>query len=237
MIKHFLVVATLALSLPVAASAEDRTVGVGSFSRIRIEGGFDVRVLDGSPRARISGERSAIEAVDLQVSGTTLVIRRSINSSWSERPVTAGRGAVTIALTTSGLEAATVTGGARVEIARMRGRRVDLSVAGAGGITVANVRADQVVAQVVGAGSIALAGTTGSARLTTNGPGTIDADKLDAGDLVVRLDGLGATTARARYTATIDNSGLGLVSVAGSPKCTVRAGAGGPVACGRSGVR
>ncbi len=151
--------------------------------------------------------------------------------------MTTGRGAVVIALSTPGLEGASVTGGGRVAIARMAARRVDLVVTGAGGITVAGVRADQVVAQVVGSGSIALAGTTASARLATNGPGTIDADKLDAGDLVVRLDGLGTTTARARYTATIDNAGLGSVTVAGMPKCTVRANAGGPVACGRSGAR
>ena len=51
--------------------------------------------------------------------------------------------------------------------------------------------------------------------------------------VAVLLDGPGETKAAARYTAHITNLGLGAVAVAGSPKCTVVARAGGPVACGR----
>ena len=78
----------------------------------------------------------------------------------------------------------------------------------------------------------ALAGRAGVARFVINGAGKIDADKLDAGDLTVRLDGPGGASARARYTASITNKGLGQVTVAGSPKCTVRGSRGGPVTCG-----
>ena len=87
-------------------------------------------------------------------------------------------------------------------------------------------------ATVIGTGSIAVAGHVGTARLTTNGTGTIDAGALDAGELRIRLDGPGVTHGRARHTAIIDNVGLGQVTVLGNPQCTVRAAAGGPVACG-----
>ncbi|HVF94801.1 MAG TPA: DUF2807 domain-containing protein [Sphingomonas sp.] len=232
MIMRILMLA--ALALPAPALAADRVVGVGSFSRVRIEGGFEVRIVAGSPRARISGERDAIEAIDLHVDGTTLVVRRATNGTWSERPVAADRAPIVIALATPALENSLVVGGSRVEIARMAGRRVGVTVTGTGAVTVASTRADLLVAQVIGSGSIALAGTATNARLSINGPGTIDAATLDAGDVVVRNDGLGTTNARARYTATVDNVGLGSVTIAGNAKCTVRAAAGGPVACGRT---
>ena len=114
----------------------------------------------------------------------------------------------------------------------MKGERGDRAVTGPGTIGVGEVIADAASATVIGGGGITLAGRAGRARLMTNGPGTIDAGTLDAGDLVVRLDGPGATKARARYTASIVDTGLGQVAVAGSPKCTVKADAGGPVACG-----
>lgn len=221
----------LALFLATPAEAADRTVGIGSFSRLRVEGGFDVRIVTGSPSARISGDRDSIEAVDLHVDGSTLVIRRSTNGIWTERP----RGAdapIVVTIGVRGLEGVLVIGGARVAVARMAAPRIDLSVSGTGAIDLAAAQADQLNAQIVGAGSIAVAGRTGAARLTTTGAGTIDADKLDGGDLVVRLDGLGTTRARARYTATVTNNGLGTVAIAGAAKCTVRAPAGGPVTCG-----
>jgi hypothetical protein len=66
--------------------------------------------------------------------------------------------------------------------------------------------------------------------LSAIGPATIAADALEAGDLVVMLDGPGEIAARARYTAAVANGGLGRVTVAGTPKCRVTGG--GPVRCG-----
>ena len=44
-------------------------------------------------------------------------------------------------------------------------------------------------------------------------------------------NGVGETRARARYTARISNTGLGRVTVAGTPKCDVRPAAAN-VSCG-----
>jgi hypothetical protein len=92
--------------------------------------------------------------------------------------------------------------------------------------------AEQANASVVGGGRIALAGRATHARMLINGPGAIQAGALAVDDLTVRLDGPGETDARARYLANITTTGMGRVIVAGSPKCTVRAPAGGTVACG-----
>ena len=53
-----------ALLSSVPASAAERVLGVGSFTRLRISGSYDVRVIPGSPRVRVSGDREAIEAIE-----------------------------------------------------------------------------------------------------------------------------------------------------------------------------
>ena len=122
--------------------------------------------------------------------------------------------------------------GTRVTVAGMRGTRVSLNVTGSGIISATGVEAQALDATLIGTGAITLAGRAQKVRLSTNGPGTLDAAALDASDLVISLDGAGETRGRARYTAQVVSNGLGRVTVAGTPKCTIRAAAGGPVQCG-----
>ncbi|WP_375394463.1 GIN domain-containing protein [uncultured Sphingomonas sp.] len=228
MIRALLLLALIATP----ANAAERRVAIGSFDRVRIDGPFEVHIDTGrSPGGTIAGEASAIETVELQTDGNTLVIRRGIGG-WAEQHRAAPTTPIVVRLGTIDLAGALVVAGGTLSVTKMRGDRIDLSVTGAGSIVVGEASGDSLNATVIGAGTIGIAGRTGRARLATNGTGTIDAAALDAGDLFVRLDGPGTIQARARYTATVDDVGLGRVTVLGDPKCTVRAAAGGPVACG-----
>lgn len=222
----------LAFVLPMPALAAERELGVGSFTRLRVSGAFDVRVAPGSPRVRISGNRDAIDAVDAHVDGETLVVRPTVNGIWGGQPASRAAAPVVVTITTPSLVNLTLIGNGKVSVTKMAGPRIGVAVTGTGSVAVDAVQADQIDAQLIGTGTLAVAGRTASARFVTNGPGTIVADKLDAGDVVIRLDGLGSTTASARFTAAVTNTGLGSVNIAGNPKCTVRADAGGPVSCG-----
>lgn len=227
MLRPLLAALTL-LSVP-AAGAE-RTVGVGSFDRLRIDGAFDVRIVTGrSPRASLSGDAGALDLVDLRVDGTTLRLRRRSDTSPSVR---AAAMPVVVTLSAPKLVSASILGSASLQVTGMRTERADLSVAGGGTIAVDGLRAEQANASIVGNGRITLSGRAMHVRLSTNGPGAIDAAKLVADDLVVRLDGPGETNAQARYVAMVSTTGLGRVVVSGKPKCTVRAPAGGAVLCG-----
>jgi len=234
MIRSLLLFALLAA--PAALPAQQRTIGVGSFDRVRIDGPFDVVIDTGrSPAATIQGDRDAAEAIDIRVDGTTLVVHRAINA-WGERPDRAASTATVVRLATPVLTAVTAIGGGTTKVGRMKGARIDLALTGGGVLAVAAAEGPQVNATVIGSGGIVVAGQATRARLLTNGPGTIDAAKLDTGDLTIRLDGAGTTKAAARYTAQVTNVGSGAVIVAGPAKCTVRALAGGPVRCGVEGA-
>jgi len=222
----------LALCLATSALAADRTVTVGSFERVRIDGPFEVRLVTGSPRVTIAGDPRATEAVEIRVDGATLSVRNSV-SAWGERPSTGAPRPVLVTLTTPRLAYASVAAGGRLTIAGMKGLRLDLALAGAGSLAVAGMQADQLNATVLGTGRMTLAGRAARARLTVSGPGLIDATPLAVDDLVIVQDGVGETRATARRTAAITNTGAGSVTVTGNPACTTRAAATGPVICGR----
>lgn len=232
--RRVLLLAPILLSAPLPAA--EKRVGLSGFDRIRVAGPIEVRVAPGSPAATVSGDARAVERVEVRVDGTTLNLRMA-GGGWNLRGGDDRRsetvGPVTVTLTTPRLLAVSVFGGTRLSARRMAGERVDLSVSGAGSITVDEVeRADQLTANLIGAGEVALAGRARRVRLVTNGPGRIDAGRLTADELFVRLDGPGETKAAARYRAEVTNTGLGAVTVAGTPKCEVRSPAGGPVSCG-----
>lgn len=218
------------------AAAAERPVFIGSFDRLRVEGPFQVTVASGrSPSARISGDPRLLDHVEVRLDGTTLVVRATIER-WQEQPDTRGMTPVVVTLATPMLSSAMVIGGGAVTVTGGRTARLDLSVTGAGSIALAGANAEQANATVVGNGRIALAGRASKARLLVKGAGRIEADGLDAGELVVRVDGPGEALARARFTATVTNIGLGHVAIAGTPRCIVRSDAGGPVQCGAAGA-
>jgi hypothetical protein len=219
------------LAVAVPAHAADRHVYIGSFDRIRVQGPFEVHVVEGSPDATLSGDARVIEAVEVRVDGTTLTVRNAIGA-WGERPQATATRPVVVTVATRSIANATVIGGGRLTIARMKAPRVDLTVTGDGTIDAKGIEADRANATVIGGGAMTLGGTARTGRLLTNGPAAIDAAALSVGDLTVRVDGPGAVKAAARFTARIDNVGLGQVAVAGNPKCVVKADVGGAVTCG-----
>ncbi|MES3099825.1 GIN domain-containing protein [Sphingomonas faeni] len=236
--------AVLLLSSPASGQsvATSRTVSVGSFDRVRVEGPFEVRVTIGSPRATITGDPSIAESVAVRVDGTTLSVRKG-TGGWGEQPrgggSSSGRGGagpILVTLSTPGLTSASVAAGGRLTIAKMRGMRVDVTVTGNASLALIAADTDQLNATLIGTGQMTLAGRAARARLVTSGPGAIDASGLVVDDLTVHLDGVGETKAAARYTAQVTNSGLGSVTVTGNAKCRVDAAAGGPVVCGTRGA-
>lgn len=221
-------------SLAAPATAAERTYSIGSFDRIRVEGPFEVRLTTGkSPGARAEGAARATEGLDIRVEGTTLIVRASMNG-WGEQPVAGNTGAPVIRVSTQAIRSATVIGGGRLTIGgAIKGQRVDLSLSGSGSLGAPTLDADQLNATLLGSGSMTLGGRAAKVRLTTSGSGAIDAAPLSAGDLILRLDGPGETRVTARFTANVTTTGLGAATVYGTPACTVKAVAGGPVSCGK----
>ena len=218
----------LATMLPLtSAQAAERRVDLSSFQKLRVEGPFLVTLTTGpSPRGLLSGETEALRGVETRLSDGTLVVRRIAGDGASSR----GVGPVTLTLTAPPLSAITVIGGAQVTAEGMQGAALTLSIAGAGEIRVDRAEGDQLNATLGPAKLTIGGGRVAKARLLANGPVALAANGLEAGDLFVTLEGPGEIDARARYTATVTNAGLGRVTVEGTAKCRIMGG--GPVRCG-----
>lgn len=207
-------------------SAAERRLYLASFSRLRVEGPIRVAVTTGRPPAgHVTADPRQLDAVEVRQDGETVTVRPA-DAAQSQA---AGAAPIAVTLVTPSLVAASVIGAGEVTVTAMKGAKIDLSVAGAGAITVAAADGADVDATSIGDGRLTLAGHATRARLIVNGVGAIKAAALQAAELTVRLDGPGTIDARAGLTASVSNTGLGQVTVAGNPKCTVR-GAG--ISCG-----
>lgn len=230
MIRPALALALLALPLP--ARAATRNFIITSFDHIRVNGPFAVTVTTGKPpSASAQGSLDALDGVTLEVDDDTLVVSMGAGNWSSDSGKMVTPPAITVS--TDRLDRATINSGATLAIDAMKGQQVMLTLNGTGALSVGSVAADQFAATIIGTGKMTLAGKAAKARFMVSGPGSIDARQLIVGDLTARSDGPGELDLAARYTADVTSTGLGLIDVAGTPSCTVRAVAGGPIRCGQ----
>ena len=232
---HRLLAALLALiAFAPPALAGERSYVVTGFDRVRVDGPFEVRVtIDSSTssRAKATGDDRAIGSLDLSVQGSTLIVRKG-NLGWNGP----GKTPVIVEITMPSLRAGTVIGGGKLAVGgRVRGDRIDFTVTGAGSIDAQGIDAQDLIVTLIGTGNIALAGKSAHARLLVNGDGMVAATPLSVGDLLVRLDGPGNVQASARFNADVTTTGIGAITIAGTPRCRTYAPAGGPIIC--EGVR
>lgn len=226
------ILAPLAVPLLIGAAApqmpESSQVMLTGFERLRVDGPFRVKVVDGQPpAATIAGDRRAIDMVSVRNMGGQLVIggRNASFEGWNERS-----GPVTITVGARNLRGITINGAAAVEVDRIAGQRVDLGINGAGSLTIARLDADQLAVTLTGTGSLKVqSGLARSARFGSYGAGSIDTGGLTVNDLIAQAQTTGDSRYTARYTAQIAALGAGTVRVTGNAACLITGP--GPATC------
>lgn len=213
---------------PVPQAAESNTVMLTGFERLRVDGPFLVKVIDGQPpKAVITGDRRALDRVSVRNMGGQLVIgpRNQTFEGWSE-----ASGAVTVTVGARGLRGININGGGSVDVDRMGGQRVDLGVNGAGSLNIAQLDADQLAVTLTGTGAVRIkGGMTRTARFGSYGAGSIDATGMTVNDLIIQSQSAGDSRFTARYTAQIATLGTGAVRVTGNAACLITGP--GPASC------
>lgn len=218
--------------IAVPAQAAERNYSVSNFDRLRITGPYRVELITGRPpSAKATGDPRATDLLDIRVDGDTLTVRAGANA-WGEQAASTA-GTPVIRLSTRTLRSVTLIGSGDLTIVGpLKGQKIDFVLSGSGALRAEGVDADQFSATTTGSGRMTLAGRAAKARLSSNGPGGMQAGGLVAGDLVLSADGGGDVTAQARFTATVAALGIGAVTVYGKPACTLRGTPNGPVTCG-----
>ena len=212
--------ASALILLASAAQAAERSYTVTQFTRIRVDGGYSVKLVTGvAPFAKASGSADALDSVSVEVQGQTLVVRRN-PSAWGGYP---GRGVGPVQLTvgTHDLTTAWLNGAGSIAIDKVRGQSFQLSVDGSGSASVGNLSVDKLQADVNGSGSVTLGGSAAIGRIELDGPGEVDASGLSIKNGTIAAVGNAVVKARITDTADVRAFGNANVEIAGKPGCTV----------------
>lgn len=213
---RYLALFLLAATTPVAAAGLPRNFSVTSFDRVRIEGPYKVTLATGrAPAARAEGSAAALDAVDLRVEGTTLILRRRGNAPGDSGPVA-------VSLSTPSLRTALLVGAGSLSVDRMSGLSVDVAMQGSGALRVGTILADRVNASAQGSGLLEIAGRTKQAALVARGLASLSGERLLADELTLAADGAGTVGASAKSRATINAAGTVAIRIAGNPTCVQR---------------
>jgi hypothetical protein len=226
-----LLVLLLAVLAVTPAGAEQRRLGLTSFDRIEVAGDMTVEVVNGhSIFALVDGSADALDTLEVTVENRVLRIRQLSMGRFGPRRANAGP--VSVRVSAQNLRGAALQGAGRLTVEGLRGDQVALWLNGAGQLDVRGIDAQTLVLRSTGNGTMTLAGRARNAGASISGGGTIIADALTAEALTVTSTGSGAHRFTATRTAEVTISGLGGVTVAGRPRCTVRNLSSGSVVCG-----
>lgn len=219
--RTFLIAALAIAGLPAPADAATRNFGITSFEKVRVEGPYKVTLTTGvAPFASATGSQTGLDAVAIEMSGSTLVIHGN-TSSWGGYPGQAS-GPVEINLGTHDLTSAWISGSGALAIDKAKGLSFDLSVQGSAAATIGRADVDQLNIAVVGTGSAALAGQARKITAVVRGISSLDAANLAAKDATLGVEGTATVAANVRDSVKLDGNGPITVRLTGGPACTLR---------------
>lgn len=217
-----LLAALAAVPATAAAPVATRSFTVTGFDRIRVDGPFKVTLATGvAPFARARGTAAALESVDIDVEGRTLVVRPN-PGAWGGYPGQAN-GPVEIALGTHDLTTAWVNGSGTIAIDRIKGLSFDLNIQGAGSANIGRAEIDQMKIGTSGSGAVTIAGKAPKLIAIVRGTTVLDAAGLQVKDAVIGAEGSPTVRANVSGTAKIDAQGVAVVELGGQPACEVKA--------------
>ncbi len=191
----------------------ERSVSVGSFSKIEVSGGFRVDVTFGQDEAvRIEADDNVIDEIDTRVDGDTLRIGlRQTNLVDAALLAHVTARAVT-GVTGNGASHVTFNGEESVDAFAL-----DLSAASSFDGTLDAGRAD---IGASGAGNAVVSGSATSLAIEASGASSIDAEHLEAVDLEVSLSGASHASVTATESISADVSGVSSLQYGGSATFT-----------------
>ena len=231
------VAALLALPLAVAALAQPaaaatRNFPVPSFSKLRVEGPYTVRVHTGaSPSVKANGPQARIDKLIVESRGDTLVV--TTDKSWEWRGTSWGKNdAVTVDISVLTLEAAELTGSGDVSVDRVRTTTFSALLNGSGDLSVEKLETARLNASVAGSGDLTIAGRTGRADASVKGSGDIHAAGLSVNMLNASVTGSGDITVGPTQVAKANVVGSGDITVGGRPNCSFTKTGSGDIRCG-----
>jgi hypothetical protein len=203
--------------IPGSGTLTTETHQVTGFDRIELAGEGRVIVTIGDdPGLTISTDDNIHEYLEATVSNGTLLLATRGNGAFDIDPTDS----VTWTVQAPEIAGLQLSGAGFIGVTGLQSDRVEAAISGAGDIELADITASHFAASLSGVGIITASGTTDSVELTLTGVGDIDTEALRASTGAVSISSAGNIIVAATDSLDVDATGLGTVTVHGSPDVT-----------------
>jgi hypothetical protein len=179
----------------------EKTRALGAFSKLRIEGPFDVKLT-----------QAGSDQVTVVADENSLVVRMKRDAGFTTRS------APVVRVDARVLQAATVNGSGDLTVERLKGESFSLHVAGSGDVHVGLVELKDLSVSISGSGDVRLAGRAEQQSWTLSGSGDVDARALAGRTAKVSVNGSGDVALGVTEQLDVQLSGSGDLSYAGRPQ-------------------
>jgi hypothetical protein len=226
LISAFIVALTLASSAAWGENAEKETRNLTGFTKVNFGISGDLYINIGTEfKVVLEGEKSLLDEIQTEVSGTKLVIK---NENWHLH----NNGRVTVYITMPSLEGLGVSGSGKAEIKdAIKATNLDFSVSGSGKILAADVAVTGLNVGISGSGDVIIGGSgeASKADISISGSGNYSGESLRLADADFSISGSGSCKCFVTENLKASVSGSGNITYSGSPKIDAKVSGSGHV--------
>lgn len=190
----------------------DKARSVAPFSRVRLDGPVDARLVQGeSVGLHVVADDNIEPLIETRVEGDTLVIALKEGAGFTSRR------APHVRVDFKTLAAAEIRGAGDLQIERLKAETLNLSLSGSGDVAIGLLELRELTASLSGSGDLRLAGRAETQNWSLSGSGDVDAQSLSGKTVKARLSGSGDLSLGVSETLDANLSGSGDLSYAGRP--------------------
>ena len=191
----------------------EKARSLGAFSKLRIEGPFDVKLTQASAdQAVVVADENIEPLVETVVEGDSLVVRMKRDAGFTTRS------APVVRLDARALQAITVSGSGDLAVERFKADGLSLQVSGSGDVHFGLVELKDLSVGISGSGDVRLAGRAEQQSWAISGSGDVDARALAGRAAKVDINGSGDMALGVTEQLDVQLSGSGDLSYAGRPQ-------------------
>ena len=223
----------MATAFAAPANASERKFMVSSFDKLIVEGDLTVQLVTGkAPSAKATGEKRAVDTVNVERSGTTVTVRY--------RPTPASRSKtgepVLLTLTTHSIGTIILRGSAVMTADTIKSPNARIEIIGAGSLTLDDIKSDRLISIVQGSAKLAIAkGAVASGDVLIDGAADVAAPELIFNELRLTQNGQAKSLLRAEKKVEISTAGSGSVEILGKATCFIRQAGNAKIRCRNNG--
>ena len=191
----------------------EKARALGAFTKLRIEGPFDVKLAQaGSDQATVVADDNIEPLIETVVDGDSLVVRMKRDAGFTTRlPPSVRIGA-------RSLQAVAIDGSGDLTVEQFKADSLILSVVGSGDVELGLVELKELAVSISGSGDVRVAGRAEQQSWKLSGSGDVDARSLGGRSARVELHGSGDVSLGVTEQLDVKLSGSGDLSYAGRPQ-------------------